>query len=60
MHLDELAGDEIQRLAIVAHEAVVAHAGRQHAATDELQGKVGDGQGGWNTVWPGAAPVGRL
>ena len=60
MHLDELAGDEVQRLPVVADELVVAHAGRQHAAAYELQWEMHDRQGVWNTVWPGAAPAGRL
>ena len=37
MHLDELARDEIQRLAVVAGEIQVAHAGREHAAADQPQ-----------------------
>ena len=50
----------VQRLPVVADELVVAHAGRQHAAADELQREMHDRQGVWNTVWPGAAPAGRL
>ena len=39
MHLDELARDEIQRLAVVAGEIQMAHARREHAAADQPSGK---------------------
>ena len=52
MHLDELAGDEIQRQPVVAREIQVAHAGRQHAAADQPQREV-DGQRGT----PSGAPM---
>ena len=46
MDLDELAGDEIQRLVVAAHEHVMADGGRQHAARDELEREMLDGHGG--------------
>ena len=45
MHLDELPGDEIQRLAIVSHERVMAHARGEHAAGNEFEREVLDGHG---------------
>ena len=44
MDLDELAGDEVQRLAVGAHERQVRDAGREHPPRDELQGELDDGQ----------------
>ena len=49
MHLDELAGLEIQRLAVVAQELVMANGRRQHAAVDQFQGEL-DWHGGGNSV----------
>jgi hypothetical protein len=43
MHLQELAGNEIQRLAIVAHERQVGDARREHAPADELERELLDG-----------------
>ncbi|MNS90309.1 hypothetical protein D3C72_1243590 [compost metagenome] len=40
MDLDELAGLEIQRLAVVTHELVMADGGRQHAAVDQFDGEL--------------------
>jgi hypothetical protein len=40
MHLDELAGDEIKGLAIIAGEFQMAHAWRQHAAAYQFQGEM--------------------
>ena len=37
MHLDELAGDEIKGLAVIAGEFEMAHARRQHAAAYQFQ-----------------------
>ena len=36
VHLHELAGDEVQRLAVGADEAEVGHGGRQHPAVNQL------------------------
>jgi protein tyrosine phosphatase (PTP) superfamily phosphohydrolase (DUF442 family) len=54
MYLQELAGQEVQRLPVITLEHQVAHAGRQHAAADKAQGKV-FGHGG-----SGAVRSGRL
>src|SRR3546814_10456343 len=43
VHLHELAGDEIQRLAVVAHERQVRDRRREHAPAGELEGKALDG-----------------
>jgi hypothetical protein len=40
MHLDELAGDEIKGLAVIAGEFQMAHAWRQHAAAYQFQGEM--------------------
>ena len=45
VHLQELAGDEIQRLPVVADEGQVGDARREHAAADELEREVLDGHG---------------
>src|SRR5690606_11074504 len=42
VHLQELPGDVVERLAIVADEGKVGHAGRQHAARGELEGELDD------------------
>ena len=61
MDLDELAGDEIQGQTIITHEHVMANGGRQHAAFDELQREMDDGQGwGLERSGAGANPTGRL
>src|SRR5690606_9294710 len=49
--LDELAGNEIQRLAIVTFKHVVTDRGRQHAAVNEAKRKRNDGQGGRADRW---------
>src|SRR3546814_10229338 len=43
VHLHELAGDEIQRLAVVTHERQVRDRRREHAPAGELEGKALDG-----------------
>ncbi len=64
MHLDELPGDEIQRQSVVAHEHVVAHGRGEHAAMQELEREMDDGQGVgatlWCRAWPGGAPIIRV
>jgi hypothetical protein len=45
MHLHELPGDEIQRLAVVAHEGEMGDAGREHAPRHELEWEMDDGHG---------------
>src|SRR5690606_34736312 len=44
MHLDELSGDEVQRLAIVTGEYQMAHARREHAAAHQAERELDDGQ----------------
>ncbi len=63
MHLDELAGDEIQRRAVVADEGVMAHGRGQHAARNEFEREVLDGHGNPTKLQQtvaGTAPRGRL
>ena len=43
--LDELAGDVVQRLAVVAQERQVGHGRRDHPPRDQLEGEMHDGQG---------------
>jgi len=45
MDLDELAGHEVQRLAVVAGQHIVADGGREHAALDEAEREL-DGHDG--------------
>src|SRR5690606_5652970 len=55
VHLDELPRQELQRLAVVAAEHVMADARRQGAPGLELQGKTRDRQGGGLQAWRGEA-----
>ncbi|GAA4789424.1 hypothetical protein GCM10023307_13270 [Lysobacter hankyongensis] len=60
MHLEELARDVVQRLAIVADESEMGDGGGQHPAADELEREMG-GHGDvleWSVVRP--IPAGRL
>jgi len=45
VHLDELAGDEVERLPVVADEGQVRDGRRQHAARYELEREMRDGHG---------------
>ena len=49
--LDELAGDVIQRLAVVAQERQVGDGGRDHPARRQLQREMDDGQALRCSVW---------
>jgi len=59
MDLDELSGLEIQRLAVITQELVVADGGGQHAPVDQLEGELNRHEFGKQCV-AGANPRGLL
>src|SRR3546814_8512933 len=54
MHLQELARDELQRQAVVALEAEVGDARREHAPRGEPEGELDDGHLPILPAWPRA------